>query len=379
MTDREATILKNRLIPVPQNCKFGDGKPYRLEDGCSIVIDYPEPGVELCRDIDEITRLYWGVRADFQWNSAVNSIPPEGYRMKADEKVLKIEASDRTGILNALKTLRQLAERERGKEASSVFEADPFEIEDAPKLKFRGLHICWFPENQEWQIERAIRMAAYCKFNYVVLETWGVFPFEKHPYLCWKQPGCHISKEDIRRLVKEAARHGVTVIPQFNLLGHASGSRENGGKHVIENQFPEAMSLVEPDGWSWCLSNPETRKVLTDCVDEMLECFGHSGFFHAGCDEARLVGTCRSCRKQNLPDLMKDHLLYFYDYLKQHGARMMMWHDMLLNSDDPRWYGYIACGKEAEELGKLYQELPKDMIICDWQYGYFVDEQGNPP
>ena len=372
MTEKETDILKNRLIPVPQNCRFFDGTPFVIKNASRFIVTCgTEEDPALIADIDRIITLYWGIHANISLQCCKTDLGKDAYILKVAQDAVNITADSREGVLNALKTLRQLAEQERNVKESVLFEVDPCEIHDAPAMTFRGIHLCWFPENHEWQLERAIRMAAYYKFNYIVLETWGVFPFEKHPYLCWQQPGCHISKETIRRLVRVAKEQGVTVIPQFNLLGHASGSRENGGKHVIENQMPSGMSLVEPDGWTWCISNPETRKVLTDCVAEMIECFGNVGYFHVGCDEARLIGTCRSCRKKDLRDLLKDHLLYFYNYLKEQGIRMMMWHDMLLNREDPRWNGYIVCGKESEGLGDLYRDLPRDMIICDWQYSVY--------
>ncbi len=380
MTEKEMTILKKRLIPVPKKCIFFDDAPFCIKENCLFILScgtVQDP--ELIDNADRIISLYWRIHARIVWQAETGTWGKDAYAMKVTTDAVTISADSREGVLNALKTLRQLAEQERNVKMSPVFEVDPCEIQDAPAMSFRGIHLCWFPENHEWQLERAIRMAAYYKFNYIVLETWGVFPFEKHPWLCWQQPGCHISKDTLRRLVRVAREQGVCIIPQFNLLGHASGSRENGGKHVIENQMPQAMSLVEPDGWTWCISNPETRKVLTDCIDEMIECFGNAGYFHVGCDEARLIGTCRSCRKKNLRSLLKDHLLYFYQHLKDRGIRMMMWHDMLLNQDDPRWNGYIVCGKSEDGLGNLYQDLPRDLIICDWQYGYPVDEQQNPP
>ena len=46
----------------------------------------------------------------------------------------------------------------------------------------------------------------------------------------------------------------------------------------------------------------------------------------------------------------------------------MIWHDMLLDRDDPRWKGYIKCGSKL--TAALADTLPKDVIICDWQYSY---------
>ena len=50
------------------------------------------------------------------------------------------------------------------------------------------------------QIERAIRLAALLKFNYAILEPWGMYKSEKHPWWSWPKPT--MTKGEIRRLVK---------------------------------------------------------------------------------------------------------------------------------------------------------------------------------
>ena len=46
----------------------------------------------------------------------------------------------------------------------------------------------------------------------------------------------------------------------------------------------------------------------------------------------------------------------------------MIWHDMLLDSRDERWAGYTVFGNE--DYAQVVKKLPKDFVICDWQYGY---------
>ncbi len=368
MTSRESSILGNRLVPIPKRITFTDGDYFRLCDACRIALRVPSR--DMVCGIAELISQFWGIRPTLLVSEARSSTHAEGYAVTVTASEVTITASGQAGILNALKTLRQLAEAERGQLTFSAYELPPCSIEDAPAMEFRGLHLCWFPENREWQIERAIRMAAYYKFNHVVLETWGVFPFESHPFLCWPEPERRLDRRGLARIIAEAQRLGVTVIPQFNMLGHASGSREVGGKHTILNVHPEYQPLFEPDGWSWCLTNPATRKVLTDVTLELLAFFGKPPYFHLGCDEARLLGTCRSCRARPPKELVKDHLIHFHGLLREHGARAIMWHDMLLNREDPRWAHYTVCGHEAHGLGDLYRELPRDIVIADWQYEY---------
>ncbi len=379
MTARDEELLRLRLNPNPKNIVFDDTDDF-FRFNKESVFNICTAETADTEHIGRIFNLFWGfipvlnfLRDTQDGNSSVSA---DEYQIKVSAEHVDIQAHNVGGILDSLKTLRQLAEVERGKRITSAYELPLCTISDYPSTTFRGIHICWFPENHIWQIERAIRLAAYYKFNYVVLETWGVFPFDCAPFLCW--PGKGIPKEELKRIITSANELGLTIIPQFNLMGHASGSRENGGKHVTLNTHPEYASLFEPDGWSWCLSNPETRKVLSDCVVEMHDFFNKPPYFHIGCDEARLFCSCRTCRKVGVHKLVRDHLLHFHSLLKERNAQPIMWHDMLLQKEDPRWNGYIVCGTRKDGLESLLDELPKDFIIDDWQYGY-PEKDGNPP
>ena len=196
----------------------------------------------------------------------------DAYWIKASEDTLTIEAADAGGARNAMRTLRQIAEPVRGTAELTAYFLPEGVIDDAPSMAFRGFHICWFPENTPEQIEQYIRLAAYYKMNYIVLEPWGTFVSRKHPELAW--PDSTMTIKETRRLVKIADELGVTLIPQFNIFGHASASRSSCGKHVITDLHPELQPLFEPLGWTWCLSNLETISLIEDVLVEMHEAFG---------------------------------------------------------------------------------------------------------
>lgn len=279
---------------------------------------------------------------------------------------LVIAASDIAGFRDSFKTLRQLTETfsDAATTAESKFFIPEVEINDAPKMSFRGLHLCWFPETRLDQIERSIRIAAYYKFNYVVLEFWGVFPFEANEALYW--PEIHTSKEDVRKLVELGKSLGVELIPQLNLFGHAPNARAASAKHTALDFHPELEPLFEPDGWTWNIYNPAARELLTKCVLELYETFDSPRYFHIGCDEAYSAGTSfLARRKGGYVDGLADWIKHFHDVLGERGCRVMMWHDMLIESKDFR--GYTAGGNERTR--GLIDKLPKDVIICDWQYG----------
>ncbi|MDO5308466.1 MAG: family 20 glycosylhydrolase, partial [Planctomycetia bacterium] len=279
---------------------------------------------------------------------------------------LVIAGSDLSGIRDAFKTLRQLSETFAVSATidDSSFFIPEIKVDDAPRLSFRGLHLCWFPETKGTDIERSIRIAAYYKFNYIVLEFWGVFPFDACDALCWSE--FHTTKAEVARLVKVGKELGVRLIPQFNLFGHAPGARVASGKHAILDFHPEYEPLFEPDGWTWNVYNPATRELLTKCVWELFETFEQPPYFHIGCDEAYSAGSNFVARRRgDYPDALADWITYFRNLLNQRDCRVMMWHDMLIEGES--FPGYTASGNEKTR--GLLEKLPKDIIICDWQYG----------
>lgn len=378
MDSHEIKILTDRLIPVPKEIKFRDGREYPIAGKCKVAIHAAETG-EISEKAEKLFKDYWNAEAEItlKQDASAKKLGTDAYKIKVAEKQLSITVKGMAGLLNAFKTLRQLAEVQRGTEKVTGYFLVQCEINDAPAMEFRGIHLCIFPETPLWDIEKQIRLAAYHKFNYAVIETWGVFPFDSHPEFCWADR--KISKTELKKLILLGRELGITLIPQFNLLGHAAAARSMTGKHAVLDYNPSLQPLFEPEGWTWCLSNPEVRRIQTDLVMEMYEFYDCPPFFHIGCDEADNIGTCRDCRKHVLKDLVRDHIVYYHDLFKKHGARIIMWHDMLLQRGDERWKGYIVCGLPEHKLDRLYRELPKDIVIADWQYGYKAKEDDPEP
>ena len=288
----------------------------------------------------------------------------EAYELNVRENEVEITAKTLQGIRYALYSLRQLAIPQRGTQKVEGWIVPRTSIKDRPDMSFRGIHICWFHETEPWEIERLIRLAAYYKLNYAVVESWGTFRSDVAPWYGW--PDGTMTKKEIKRLRRIADDLGITLIPQINAFGHATASRGGAGKHSSLEMNPEYQPLFEPlNGWNWCLSNPETRKLLTSLIAEMHEAFGNPPYFHIGCDEAA-PPTCPQCSARPYSELFLEHIKAMNDAISARGAKTMMWHDMLLQSGDKRWEGFYANGTPETASGFL--KFPRDIIICDWYY-----------
>ncbi len=292
------------------------------------------------------------------------------YQLEIGPSGVSVSAGTLQGVRYALYSLRQLAIPERGTLKVEGWIAPKAVIDDKPALQFRGIHLCWFHENEPWFIERLIRLAAYYKLNYVVLEQWGTFKSKTAPWYCWDDAPMDV--KEIKRLRTIAEDLGVTLIPQLNIFGHASQSRGGTGKHAALDCHPEYQGIFEPDGgWNFCLSNPETRKLIIALVEELHDAFGNPPYFHIGCDEAN-GPSCPECKAQPYSKLLLDHISAVADVLDRRGAKVMMWHDMFLERGDSRWDGFYNNG--SPETAKAALSLPENTVICDWYYGAKLDD-----
>lgn len=364
---KESRIIKARLVPAPQSIELGDSADVVLDDLLEFSLACAKEAPLALKQTADTFKAWFGTKPKLKAVTGSDSMPKkaDAYRIVAKQGTLLIEAADAGGARNALRTLRQIAEPVRGTRELTDYFIPEMVIEDQPAMSFRGFHICWFPENTPVQIEQYIRMAAYYKMNVVVLEPWGTFVSKTHPELAW--PGSTMTVKEVRRLTKIADELGITLVPQFNLFGHASGSRESCGKHVVIDVRPELQPLFEPLGWTWCLSNPDATRLIEDVVVELHEAFGSPPYFHAGCDEARDMGTCATCRRGDYAAVVTNFISHIHGVLAARDCRMMVWHDMFLQRGDPRWKGFYANGSEQAEA--MLDGFPRDMFICDWYYG----------
>ncbi len=367
LNEKESRIVKARLVPAPQSIELTDGPDVVFDGSLKVSLACAKEGPLALKQTADTFKAWFGIKPELKAVTGSEGMPlqADAYRIVAKQGALLIEAADVGGARNALRTLRQLAEPVRGTRELTAYFVPETVIEDAPAMTFRGFHLCWFPENTSVQIERYIRLAAYYKMNTIVLESWGMFVSKKHPEL--SLPGSAMTVKEVKRLVKIADELGVTLVPQLNLFGHAPGARECSGKHAVLDFHPELQPLFEPLGWTWCLTNPETIKLLEELTLEMHDAFGRPPYFHAGCDEAYDMGTCETCRRSDYSQVVTAFLTRMHDLLADRNCRMMMWHDMLLQSGDPRWKGYRARGATWAE--RLLDALPRSIIICDWYYG----------
>jgi hypothetical protein len=318
--------------------------------------------LEICQQ--DMSGVAFALSADDSASSLPSLDSGSTYALCVDATGVAVQARDETSLRHAWLTLLQLIEPHCLEPGHERFGLHHVDIQDRPAVAFRGLHLCVFPETELHFLDKVISLAGLMKYSHIVLEFWGTLKLDALAELAWPKA---YTKEQIKPLIEKARSFGVEVVPMINHWGHATASRSRYGRHVVLDQNPRLATLFEPDGWTWCLSNPKTRELLAAVRRELIELCGPGQYFHIGCDEAYSHGTCDQCRKVDSPKLLANHVNAVAADLKSLGRRPIMWGDALLEAG--AWEkSIIATSRADQRTHEAIDLLSRDIVIADWQY-----------
>ena len=233
----EVNFREPVVLPRPEKLSIRADREVRLDSAAVFSVAC---GEDSAADwVRRKVRAWWkaDVRVEKAEPGSASALLVGAYRISATPGRVSLEAAGLQGVRYAMYTLRQIAERDSEGETVRYCRLPALEVEDAPTMAFRGIHLCWFPEIKASLIERQIRLAAYYKYNYAVIESWGVFASERHPWFAVRDAPMTVA--EIRRLKTIADDLGIVLVPQLNVFGHAACSRAKGGKHVVLDVHPE--------------------------------------------------------------------------------------------------------------------------------------------
>jgi len=303
------------------------------------------------------------------------------YVVYTDENGIAIKADSDLSLLHGFYTLLQIIRPIGMKCGEESFAVNCGRIDDAPSLGFRCMHFSISFDTNLHKLRKCFKMAAFLKFTHFAIEFFGSLRFDCLAELSW--PGA-FGKEDFKPIFDEARAMGVELIPLFNSLGHAGMGNLMNCKNVVLDQNPRLALLFEPDGWSFCISNPETIKLINNASDELIELMGPGEYFHMGLDESHDFATCDLCYKKDKGEFLAEYVNSVAERMRKKGRKTMIWADMLLNREqfDPELtyrtqpHFPVANASDKMPTHEALGKIDKDVIIVDWQY--YTEDRKNP-
>jgi len=263
---------------------------------------------------------------------------PEGYIISVAPTRVYVLAQTTAGLYYGVLTLRQLFQYQLNRVSlPEVF------IRDWPALKIRGIaeDISRGQAPTLENLKKLIRFLSECKLNTLMLYLEDMFVFFNHPHIGMQRGA--LTPREVHEIQQFAQQYHVEIIPIFQTLGHFENILiQPYYQHLAE--FPGASTLN-------CAS-PETYSFLASLFAEIAPAF-HSKYFHIGGDECWDVGKGASKllkQEKGIEFILANHFNRVYELLKPYNKNLIIYGDMLLKFPD------------------LLNQLPKDIIILDWEY-----------
>lgn len=346
---------------------------------------------------------------------AVNKdVKKEAYELVVNTDHIVIEASNTSGFLYGIQTIRQLlptAIESKEKVKDVVWEIPNVEIKDKPRFKWRGLMLDisrhFFDKNY---IKEVIDGLAMHKMNVLHLhlvddQGWRI-EIKKYPKLtqigAWRvdQENLHwnarlpvkaddkgtyggfLAQEDLKEIVTYAQSKNVEVVPEIEMPAHVS-SAIAAYPYLSCNENPIGV----PSGGVWpitdiyCAGKESTFEFLEDVLTEVIEIFP-SKYIHIGGDEATKTNwkKCTHCQKriaaenlENEEELQSYFIKRIEKFINSHNKKLIGWDEILEGGLAPdatvmSWRG-VKGGLEAAKEGH-------DVIMSPNSHCYFDYYQG---
>lgn len=320
----------------------------------------------------------------------------EAYTLHITPDTLLISAASADGFRFAWQTINQLSTK-KGIAACDV--------SDAPAYKWRSLMIDVSRNFQPISfLKKQIDVMSQYKFNRLHLHLtdaagWRM-EIKRYPRLttmaawrpertwkdwsnngaCYSQEGSdsayggYYTQDELRELVKYAAKRGITIVPEIEMPGHSA---------EVLTAYPELSCTHEPyKQMDFCPGSVATYDFLENVLKEVMDVFP-SKYIHVGGDEADKISwpTCPLCqRKMKELGTDKDGLqayliAHFGKFLSEHGRQLVGWDEVIAgnlakNTTVMVWRG-LEKAHEAIEHGY-------DVVLSPGEFCYLDAYQDAP-
>lgn len=210
--------------------------------------------------------------------------------------------------------------------------------------------------------------------NTLVLRVDFNYAYESRPELRDKNP---LSKAQVKQMVAVAKKHGISLIPQVNLLGHQSWAEKTNKLLEVYPQFDETPHVVIPKEYKWpnadglycksyCPLHPDVHNVVFDLVDEIMTVF-EADAFHAGMDEVFYIADekCPRCQGMDPATVFTNEVNKISRHLQAKGKRLWIWGDRLIDASTS---GIGMWEASMNNTARAIDLIDKSVVICDWHY-----------
>lgn len=345
-------------------------------------------------------------------NDKLPQIGDEGYTLDVTDKNILIRAGQPAGLFYGIQTLRQLlpvSVLSKTKVEDVTWKVPCVKITDYPRFKWRGLLVDparhFIPKAA---LPKFIDAMAMHKLNSLQIhltddQGWRI-EIKKYPQLTKvgasmdfttmrsggtrqgageQHPGGYYTQDDIRQLVRYAARRYITIVPEIEMPAHTGAAIVS---YPNVGLYPDKLKNIPPEK-RWTANErilaprPKTVAFMQDVLTEVMGLFP-GRYIHIGGDEANKDHWKRSdemqvlIREKNLKDEAGLHSWFIRQmdtFLTKHDRRLVGWDDILQGGLAP---GAVVMSWRGEVGGISSANAGHDVVMAPTSHTYFDYYQG---
>ena len=414
------------ILPTPVSLTEQSGS-FVLKDGMKIGVSdqslFPAAGYlqEILRNVIsssvEVTTDKSQVDMYFQLKDTVGK--PGSYKLESTPEYIRVEATDYSGIISAITTIRQLLpatiEVQGEKQNYSI---PVVQIEDAPRFEWRGFMLDasrhFWNKKEVKHVLDLMSLYKLNKFHWHLSDDQGWrIEIEKYPLLtekgAWRKfntqdrtcmarakeedntdflipedkirivegdtlYGGYYTHDDIKEIVAYATQRGIDVIPEIDMPGHFLAAI---------SQYPE-LACDGLIGWGEIFSSPicpgkdATLEFCQNVFKEVFELFPYE-YVHMGGDEVEKANwkKCPLCQKRirteklgSVEELQAWFVRDMEKFFLANGKKLIGWDEVVADglSSDAAITWWRSWAKDALPTATAQKQK---VIACPNEYFYF--------
>lgn len=391
----EVSIIPNpvELILLEESFAFKNGQTISIEnDEQTSVAEYLVKSLYKTAGID-LKATGSSSQASIVFTKA-KDLQPEAYELNITPQQIVIKANDAAGYFYGVQSILQLlTEDNTASTSDSKWLVPSVAIKDQPKFGWRAYML---DEGRYFQGEEFVKLMldqmALLKmnvFHWHLTEDGGWrIEIKKYPKLTeigsqrsdseigtWKSGklmgkphGGFYTQEQIKNIVAYAAERHITIVPEFEMPGHASAAIASYTWLGTAGKDIEVPVVFGRHYDNYDVTKPEVLQFTKDVLTELFELFP-SKVIHIGGDEvgykvweeSKHVQEYMKANGINTPaDLQIGFINNISKFIEQNGRRMMGWNE-IMGKNVHQGFEEKKDDKEAET------ELAKNVVVHFWK------------
>lgn len=252
----------------------------------------------------------------------------QAYRLTLRPGSVKIAASAAPGLFYGVQTLIQLIRHRDGR-----LWLPEGEIVDWPDVQLRIIY--WDDAHHLEHLEvlkHAVQQAASYKINGFALKLEGHFQYMSAPAIV--EPYA-LARSELQELTDFALRFHVQLIPYLDAPGHVA--------FILKHPQYTPLRAFPASNYEFCVTNPETYRLLFSMYDDLLEATHGSKYFVLSTDEPYYVGLADNSQCHEVTQaktlgsvgkLLAEFVTKASNYLHDRGRTVLFWGEYPLKSED---------------------------------------------